>query len=373
MRRLRRLSIAGLAIAVAVVSPSSASADLAGKASRLRAAVAGDSQVLAELGSRLGRARSELASIERRLTISRGRLEATRASLRRERAHLAALEARLKAADQALEQNLISTYKTGRPDAITVLMEAHGFADLLDRIDFLRRFQNQDVRIVTNVKTARTEVIREAIRLGAVEARQQRLTEAIQSQRDQAARLRLALAGKRSALERDRAAKAAALRSADAKLRRSQAAVAGGGGGSGGGVMSGGGFTFPMPSGAASPPGSWTNDQGVDVSAPGHTPLLAVGDGTVVLHGIGGFGPSAPVLHLDSGSYVYYGHAGPGNAVAVGTHVHAGQAISEVGAGIVGISTGPHLEIGFANGSGNPIGPGTAPRMHALLLAAYGG
>jgi murein DD-endopeptidase MepM/ murein hydrolase activator NlpD len=109
----------------------------------------------------------------------------------------------------------------------------------------------------------------------------------------------------------------------------------------------------------------------VDISAPGHTPLYAVGSGTVVLHGIGGFGPWAPVLHLDDGRYVYYGHAGPGNSVSIGTHVSAGAVIGEVGAGIVGISTGPHLEIGFAGPGGGPLGPGTAPQMHDLLLGSY--
>ena len=70
-----------------------------------------------------------------------------------------------------------------------------------------------------------------------------------------------------------------------------------------------------------------------------------------MLHGIGGFGPWAPVLHCDSPlagcSYVYYGHAGPANQLPIGTHVGAGQVMSEVGPGIVGISSGPHIEIGF--------------------------
>lgn len=142
-------------------------------------------------------------------------------------------------------------------------------------------------------------------------------------------------------------------------------------------VSTGGGFTFPLPKGSAVPPGGWTLDQGVDIAAPGGTPLLAVCSGTVVLHGIGGFGPDAPVLHCDSSlsgySYVYYGHAGPANAVAIGTHVGAGQTISEVGPGIVGISTGPHLEIGFSDGSGTPIGGGSASTMMSLLHSAYGG
>jgi hypothetical protein len=114
---------------------------------------------------------------------------------------------------------------------------------------------------------------------------------------------------------------------------------------------------------------------GVDISAPGGTTEYAVCSGTIVLHGIGGFGPWAPVLHCDRPlagyGYVYYGHAGPANQLTVGTHVSASQVMSEVGPGIVGISFGPHLQIGFADLSGGPIGSGSAPAMLALLRAAY--
>jgi murein DD-endopeptidase MepM/ murein hydrolase activator NlpD len=68
------------------------------------------------------------------------------------------------------------------------------------------------------------------------------------------------------------------------------------------------------------------------------------------------------VLKIDSGPLagktVYYGHAGR-DLVPVGAHVAQGQQISMVGYGIVGISTGPHLEVGFyppSNmGAGKPM------------------
>jgi len=100
-------------------------------------------------------------------------------------------------------------------------------------------------------------------------------------------------------------------------------------------------------------------DQGVDYGAPGGTPLYAMGRGVIVAEGINGFGPNTPVLHITSGRLagrtVYYGHAGP-DLVPVGAQVTEGQQISAVGYGIVGISEGPHLEIGFYPLGGNGAG-----------------
>ena len=94
-------------------------------------------------------------------------------------------------------------------------------------------------------------------------------------------------------------------------------------------------------------------DQGVDYLAPGGTPLYAMGPGVIIQEGgpgTSGFGADVPVLQITggplAGKTVYYGHAGP-DLVPVGTVVAAGQQISVVGYGLVGLSTAPHLEIGF--------------------------
>ncbi len=100
-------------------------------------------------------------------------------------------------------------------------------------------------------------------------------------------------------------------------------------------------------------------DQGVDYSAPGGTPLYAMGPGTIIREGMDGFGPDCPVLQITAGPLagktVYYGHAGP-DLVPVGATVAAGQQISIVGYGIVGYSTGPHLEVGFYPPGGDGSG-----------------
>ena len=363
------------------------------KVSALAGQVSAASGKLAQLNSSIGSLESRISRIQADLDAKRAELIRLQVQLNAARKRLAELQALEARGERVLSQQLVSTYEADRPDLMTVVLESSGFKDLLERLSFAQKIQKQDVQIVTQVRRARRQVAAQAVRLGALEVRQQALTVQVLHERNSLASARLSLVQQRLAVARDRAGKAGKLASARDqvaslqhqlnKLQAEQAARAAAAAGSGFPVGpttgrpagSSGGFTFPLPKDAASPPGTWSPDQGVDISAPGDTPEFAVCSGTIVLHGIGGFGPWAPVLHCDSPidgySYVYYGHAGPVDQQPVGAHVSAGEAMSSVGPGIVGISTGPHLEIGFADSSGSPVGAGSASTMMSLLQSSY--
>lgn len=356
-----------------------------GRVSALAGAISSADRRARNLAASAAAMQAQILRLQRNLDSERSQLLAIRSQLNAAQARLARLEASQARAEGVLARQMVGTYEAAQPDVMSVVLEATGFQDLLERVDFAQRVGEHDARIVGQVRAARRAVATEATHLGALSQRQQQLTTQVLYARNRVARGRLRLISEELATKRIRNARAgqltvardelASLRSQLAKAeaaQRAQSALAGGPAS----ASSSGGFTFPMPKADVSPPATWSPDDGVDIAAPGGTPEFAVCSGTIVLHGIGGFGPSAPVLHCDSPlagyGYVYYGHAGPGNWVSVGTHVNQGQVISEVGSGIVGISTGPHLEIGFADSSGSPIGPSSAPAMLSLLRAAYG-
>jgi murein DD-endopeptidase MepM/ murein hydrolase activator NlpD len=412
--------LATFAVCVAVIgsSPSASTASAASVGQLKQRITTGQGRVSSLSGTvraasgRIGQFDASIAALAGRLSRIQADIDAKNAELDKLRVQLAdarirlgQLEAAATHAQHVLAQQLVASYETDAPNIVSVVIEATGFQDLLNRLAFMQRVRKQDVSVVSQVRAARRSVAAEATRLGRLEVREQTLIEQIVGQRNQLAQASASLQRQRTAVARFRNAKAgelagaraevghlqhelSQLQAAQAALERRQSAPSSSSSApsssgsspapsAGSSPVSAGGFTFPLPKSAAAPPSEWSPDQGVDISAPGNTPEYAVCSGTIVLHGIGGFGPWAPVLHcdgsLDGYTYVYYGHAGPLYQLPIGTHVGAGQVMSSIGPGDVGISTGPHLEIGFADSSGSPIGSQTAGTMLSLLHGAYGG
>ncbi len=94
---------------------------------------------------------------------------------------------------------------------------------------------------------------------------------------------------------------------------------------------------------------------GVDYAAPAGTPVVSIGDGTVISKGYQrGGGNTVKIRHNDiyTTAYLHLSKFGPG--IQVGTRVKQGQVIGYVGS--TGHSTGPHLDFRVWK-SGSPIDP----------------
>lgn len=94
---------------------------------------------------------------------------------------------------------------------------------------------------------------------------------------------------------------------------------------------------------------------GVDYAAPMGTPVVSIGDGTVVEKGYkGGGGHTVKIRHNSTYSTAYLHLSRYGEGLAVGKHVSQGQVIGYVGSS--GSSTGPHLDFRIWK-NGTPIDP----------------
>src|SRR3954453_9831711 len=162
------------------------------------------SSTVASYTRRIGALQGDITVLERRQLRIQGDLDAKRAELariqddlRQERIRLARLRARLAEARIALSNRLVELYKADKPDVVTVVLESDGFADLLERTEFMQRVSSQDARIIERVRVARDESVKTARRLDVLEKKAQRIAAQIQAQVEEVARVKGALVDRR--------------------------------------------------------------------------------------------------------------------------------------------------------------------------------
>ena len=146
-------------------------------------------------------------SCRRASTPSARELAVVQRKLREERARLTRLRARLLVVRRALAARLVELYKADAPDAITVVLESEGFADLLTRTEFMERVSRQDAKIMDIVADAKADATATAKRLDTLEKRQAKVAKQIESQRDEVSTIRVGLVDRRDRIQSARSAK----------------------------------------------------------------------------------------------------------------------------------------------------------------------
>ncbi len=309
--------------------------------------------------SAVEQAEGSLNLLEAELASEQGRLERLTVLLGTQTRRLHRLQAEYRRAVAILEARVRAIYIEEEPDALSVLVSATTFRDLIDGYEFVNRIGLQDQRIVGQVETAK--------RLAAEERRAtertQRLTAAtvsvIAARTDEARSVRNELASNRDTLAAARRLKQSALAtsretreeylqevealaaqsaSLAAAIRDAQAEA----GSTGTGTPSASGFIWPVNGTVVSGFGMrWGRlHEGIDITASSGTPIWAAASGTVIHAGwLGGYGNLVVVDHGD-GLATAYAHASA-ILVGVGQQVSQGETLSLVGS--TGNSSGPHL------------------------------
>jgi len=202
-----RVRVAGIVAFVLVVAvllgtglTSSSAGDLhsqiaAGKsaAASLQSQIAADTAQIRQTSHGLADANQRLAVLQNKLATREDQLRTVQTQLLAARNRLVDLENQLQRATQALSKNLVANYEQQPPNLVTVILEAHGFTQLIERVNFMHRIAEQNAQTVAWTRATRAAVGRQAQMLATLERRDQTLTAQVLSQRNGVAALQAAL------------------------------------------------------------------------------------------------------------------------------------------------------------------------------------
>jgi len=327
------------------------------------------------LQSKIGTLQTRQERVQVDLDAKRSELESLRGDLRSERARLVRLRARLDETRRLLRVRLIEIYKAEPPDVVTVILNSDGFADLLERTEFIRRISNQDRNVVNIVRAAKADSVSGEKKLSKLEARQRLVTQIVQKRRDEIASVRMDLVGTRVGYTRTKNGKAAALggvrddrrrlerhadglQAASNKIAGQLAAAQGQYAGDLPIKRGNGSMIWPVNGALGSPFGPrWGRlHAGIDIPASEGTPIRAADAGRVVLMqgtgASGGYGNYTCVQHTATMSSCYAHQSRFGTSQ--GARVSQGQVIGFVGN--TGNSFGAHLHF-EVRVNGSPVDP----------------
>ncbi len=335
------------------------------------------STTIERFSTRIDAVQGEIAATERRLSRVQDSLDRqkeklleVRNKLEEARDRLERLRSRLATARKVLAARLVEIYKADSPDALTVILSADGFGDLLERAEFLERISDQDREITDRVRGLRDSARDQAVELADLEEQEQLAAERILRERDQVAAVEDQLVGARDQLASARADKRGALAQVqnsrvalegdlaalEREQARVQAALQGAGNTFDGPIRQGSGqLIWPVNGPVVSPFGMrWGRlHAGIDIAVPSGTAIHAADSGRVVLMGwVGGYGNYTCIQHTGSLSTCYAHQSS--FATSNGASVSQGQVIGYTDC--TGHCFGPHLHF-ETRINGTPVDP----------------
>ena len=244
---MRRVSVAvasALAAAAMLTSAGMSRGDLASRysagqnrAGRLRSQIKADSTKIRGFEGTIGSLQARLNVVQQSLNIQEQQLEQVTVELSSAQTRLAQLQRQLASDRRILASQLVADYESPTPNLVDVIVEAHGWNDLVNQVSNLTTIAKANARTMRAVITTRAAVTAEARRLARIKIRRQQTTTAVRVERDNIAQLRLSIVDRELRVARDRSAKRSQLTKLQKKLAHearvldAEAAAAAGGAG----------------------------------------------------------------------------------------------------------------------------------------------
>lgn len=202
LRALAVCLVLAAAFAVGASVPSQGEADVAADraaAASLKEKVAAESATIADTEAGLARAQARLDGLQARADQRQAQLKDTQDRLIRARVRLAKLERKAARATKILSKNLVAAYEAGTPELVSVVLNAKGFTELLERVDFYEKISHNNGRILDDTREAKQQVAHQTVQLGVMRKRFTALAAAALADRDTAAVVQTAILNKRAA------------------------------------------------------------------------------------------------------------------------------------------------------------------------------
>jgi peptidoglycan hydrolase CwlO-like protein len=197
------------------------------------------------------RLRQQQAAAEHDLQVKQNELDQATAQLNAEKAELNRVRAKLQKAVGALQQMLVTMYKSNDPDLTGVVMDSASWSDLLTRTEYLDHIHQYDDEVVGRVRGLRDQITVLVGQLQATHDRIETARDAVAAREHQIASQHAQIAAQQSRLAAARDAQAAALSSMLRKERQIQTSLS----------------NIPAPAGHA------TIDSSGDAIPPANAPL----------------------------------------------------------------------------------------------------
>ncbi len=103
--------------------------------------------------------------LDARLNKRNQQLLDTQNNLVKARVHLTRLQKKQASAETLLAANLRASYMDGQPTFVGVVLDSNGFADMIDRFEYLRRISRRNASVLGATQDARVQVQGETVAL----------------------------------------------------------------------------------------------------------------------------------------------------------------------------------------------------------------